>query len=71
MTMAQDRNDTKTVDLEHTVLDRAIRAVRDFQSGKATVTFVKNAVKAIPAEDVAVLSLATRVAAKDLERLRN
>lgn len=69
--MAQDRNDKTTLDIEHNNLDRAIRAVRDFQKGACTVSFVRAAVKAIPAEDLATLSLATRVPASQLEKLRN
>lgn len=69
--MAIDRNDNKTADLEDTVHDRAIRAVRDFQKGAATVTFVKIAIKAVPASELDLVALATRVPKAQLEKLRN
>lgn len=68
--MAQDRNDKATLDLEHNNLDRAIRAVRDFQAGKATVAFTKAAVGKLAPEDLSTLSLATRVPVRELEKLR-
>lgn len=68
--MATDKNDRQTLDLEHNLLDRAIRAVRDYQKGACTTSFVRAAVRAIPAEDLATLALATRVPAGRLEELR-
>lgn len=68
--MAQDRNDKATLDIEHNNLDRAIRAVRDFQAGKATVAFTKAAVAKLAPEDLSTLSLATRVPVRELEKLR-
>lgn len=69
--MAIDKNDNRTVDIENNNLDRAIRAVRDFQKGACTVSFVRAAVKAIAAEDLATLALATRVPSGQLEKLRS
>lgn len=66
--MAEPKN--TQLDIEHNALDRAIRAVRDFQKGACTVSFVRAAVKAIPAEDLATLALATRVPSGQLEKLR-
>jgi len=67
--MANEPKGTQ-LDIEANTLDRAIRAVRDFQKGACTVSFVRAAVKAIPAEDLATLALATRVPSGQLEKLR-
>lgn len=67
--MANEPKGTQ-LDIEITNLDRAIRAVRDFQKGAATVSFVRAAMKAIPAEDLATVALATRVPSGQLEKLR-
>jgi len=70
--MANEKPSPPTqLDIEHNNLDRAIRAVRDFQKGACTVSFVTAAVKAIEAEDLATLALATRVPSSTLEKLRN
>lgn len=68
--MAQDKNDTKTMDMEHTHVDRAIRAVRDFQKGAATAAFTRAALKACSPEDLRIVGMGTRVPASQLEALR-
>jgi len=68
--MAEPKAPPTQLDIEHNNLDRAIRAIRDFQKGAATVSFVKAALKACPAEDVATIALATRVPAAQVEKLR-
>jgi len=71
MATTPPRNAGEQLDIENNNLDRAIRAVRDFQKGACTVSFVRASVKAIAAEDLATLALATRVPAAQLEKLRN
>ncbi|QXP08296.1 MAG: hypothetical protein [Arizlama microvirus] len=68
--MANEKTVPTQLDIEHNNLDRAIRAVRDFQKGAATTAFTKNALKAIQAEDLATVALATRVPSGQLEKLR-
>lgn len=66
-------NDTKTptqLDIEMNNIDRAIRAVRDYQKGAATTTFVKASLKAVKPGDLEAVSLATRVPMARLEGLR-
>jgi len=68
--MATEKPAPTQLDIEANQIDRAIRAVRDFQKGACTVTFVRAALGAIKAEEVATVSLATRVPTGQLEKLR-
>lgn len=52
-------------------MDRAIRAVRDYQKGQCTTSFVRANLQACEAEDLATIAIATRVPSGQLERLRN
>lgn len=68
--MAQDRNDTKTVDLEHNTTDRAIRAIREYQKGACTTAFMKASLTAVPASELALVAIATRIPVSQLTVLR-
>jgi hypothetical protein len=69
--MAKDQNDNRTLDLEITNVDRAIRAIRDFQKGQATVSFTAHSLAAVKPQDLAIVAAATRVPITQLERVRD
>ncbi|QXP08211.1 MAG: hypothetical protein [Arizlama microvirus] len=58
------------LDIEATHVDRAIRAVRDFQKGAATAAFTRAALKAVAQDDLSIVQMGTRVPLNQLERLR-
>lgn len=51
-------------------IDRAIRAVRDYQKGAATTGFVRHSLQALRLADLKAVSIATRVSEPALEKLR-
>lgn len=71
--MAQDKNETKDFvggREQKSATDRAITAVRDFQGGKATTSFVKACLADLDQKQLLVVSIGTRVAVASLEALR-
>lgn len=50
--------------------DRAIRAVRDYQAGKATTAFLRSTLIDLPSNSLLFVSLASRVPVATLEKLR-
>lgn len=67
--MAKDPKDQSTLDLEHNRTDRAIRALRDYQTGKATTGFMRSQLAA-EGVDMLAVSLGTRVPVSMLEKLK-
>jgi len=51
-------------------IDRANRAVRDYQAGKCTTAFVQDALSKIRVGDLVKVSIATRLPVSQLEKLR-
>lgn len=58
------------LDIEATHVDRAIRAIRDFQRGAATAAFTRSSLKACSLDELSVVSMGTRVPTSQLEKLR-
>lgn len=67
--MAKDPNDRTTLDLESNNTDRAARAVRDYQKGQATTSFMRGQLS-LEGVDMMAVSLATRVPISTLEKLK-
>lgn len=67
--MATDKNDTKTIDIDWNAVDRAIRAVRDYQKGQATTSFVRATLSKVPASELPLVSVATRLSMAQLQAL--
>lgn len=51
-------------------LDRAARAVRDYQRGAATSSYVRDALQKVDPKNLKAISIATRVSVEGLEHLR-
>lgn len=51
-------------------LDRAARAVRDYQKGAATSSYVRDALQKVDPKNLKAISIATRVSLEGLEHLR-
>lgn len=62
--------DKNQLDIEATDVDRASRAVREFQSGKCTHAYVKAALKRVSLEDLETVAFATRSTVRTLTLLR-
>lgn len=58
------------MDLDMNQTDRAIRAVREYQTGKATTSFVRDSLAALPESSLLYVALATRVPETTLRKLR-
>lgn len=58
-----DHNDNKT--------DRAIRALREYQGGKATTAFVRQALRELSPDSLLMVSLATRVPSGTIDKIRS
>lgn len=50
--------------------DRACRAVREFQAGRATTAFVRSSLEKLSPNALLVVSIGTRVPLKQLEALK-
>lgn len=57
-------------EVEQNLTDRAIRAVRDYQAGKATTPFVVDSLAKLPPNSLLFVALATRVPEATLWKLR-
>lgn len=58
------------MDIELTDLDRAAVAVRELQSGKATVSAVRQALKRVTLKDLETVAFATRSTVRTLTQIR-
>lgn len=58
------------MDIEKGKTDRAIRALRDYQGGKATAAFVRACLVDLEANQLLWVSLATRIPTGTLEKLK-
>lgn len=58
------------LDIEATAVDRACKAVRDFQSGKTTAKAVGEALRAVSLAELQWVSLGTRVPRPLLSEMR-
>lgn len=68
--MARDNNDTKTLDIDPlNQVDRAVRAIRDYQKGQATAGFMRATLANVKAEDLGLVALGTRLSLAELQRL--
>lgn len=69
--MANEKQTAPTqLDIEMNNLDRAARAVRDYQKGAATRSYVRDALLKIDPKNLKAISIATRVSLEGLEHLR-
>lgn len=70
--MATNPQNPRQTDLEDNdvKVDRAISAVRDFQKGKSTVGFLRQALAAVPVQQLSWVSVATRVPVAEIKALR-
>lgn len=64
-----DKHAPTQLDIEHNQTDRAIRAVRDFQKGAATSSFVMDTLSKLKDNQMLYVSLATRVPVSQLKLL--
>lgn len=58
------------LDIEKTAVDRAVKALRDYQGGKSTVRQVGEALRAVSLPDLTWVSLGTRIPVPQLRALR-
>lgn len=58
------------MDIEENEIDRAVRAVREYQKGAATTGFVRSQLKAVKASELKLVAIATRIPLGSLETLR-